>query len=81
MLMREITMMHGREYMIYGGLPQVAQFSETPKGRISKNIFTNVYIKDVVEKIRFKMLTKLNFRYSSFCHRGTYQPNQNIKYL
>ena len=34
------------EYMIYGGLPQVAQFSvERQKAEYLKNIFTNVYIK------------------------------------
>lgn len=38
------------EYMIYGGLPQVAQFSVgRQKAEYLKNIFTNVYIKDVVE--------------------------------
>lgn len=39
------------DYMIYGGLPQVAQFSvERQKAEYLKNIFTNVYIKDVVER-------------------------------
>lgn len=39
------------EYMIYGGLPQVAQFSmERQKAEYLKNIFANVYIKDVVER-------------------------------
>ena len=39
------------EYMIYGGLPQVALFSvERQKAEYLKNIFTNVYIKDVVER-------------------------------
>ena len=39
------------EYMIYGGLPQVAVFSlERQKAEYLKNIFTNVYIKDVVER-------------------------------
>ena len=39
------------EYMIYGGLPQVAQFSiERQKSEYLKNIFTNVYIKDVVDR-------------------------------
>ena len=41
------------EYMTYGGLPQVAQFSvERQKAEYLKNIFTNVYIKDVVERNR-----------------------------
>lgn len=34
------------EYMIYGGLPQVVQFSvERQKVEYLKNIFTNVYLK------------------------------------
>ena len=34
------------EYMIYGGLPQVAQLSvERQKVEYLKNIFTNVYLK------------------------------------
>ncbi len=41
------------EYMIYGGLPQVAGFRvERQKAEYLKNIFTNVYIKDVVERNR-----------------------------
>lgn len=37
--------------MIYGGLPQVAQFPlERQKAEYLKNIFSNVYIKDVVER-------------------------------
>ena len=39
------------EYLIYGGLPQVIQFStERQKAEYLKNIFENVYIKDVVER-------------------------------
>lgn len=39
------------EYMVYGGLPQVmALGSEQQKGEYLKNIFANVYLKDVVER-------------------------------
>lgn len=39
------------DYMIYGGLPQVAGFqTERQKSEYLKNIFTNVYLKDVVER-------------------------------
>lgn len=39
------------EYMTYGGLPQVAGFqTERQKAEYLKNIFTNVYLKDVVER-------------------------------
>lgn len=39
------------DYMIYGGLPQVAGFqSEQQKAGYLKNIFANVYLKDVIER-------------------------------
>ena len=39
------------DYMIYGGLPQVAGFrTEHQKAEYLKNIFTSVYLKDVVER-------------------------------
>lgn len=39
------------EYMRYGGLPQVTLFeTERQKTEYLKNIFTNVYIRDVVER-------------------------------
>ena len=48
------------EYMIYGGLPQVAQFSvERRKAEYLKNIFTNVYIKDVVERNRIQNVDEI----------------------
>lgn len=43
------------EYMIYGGLPQVAGFrSERQKADYLKNIFANVYLKDVIERNRIQ---------------------------
>jgi len=48
------------EYMIYGGLPQVAQFpTEQQKADYLKNIFTNVYLKDVVERHRIQNIDEL----------------------
>ena len=39
------------EYMIYGGLPQIMSFhSERQKAEYLKNIFSNVYLKDVIER-------------------------------
>lgn len=39
------------EYMIYGGLPQVASFQTIrQKADYLKNIFANVYLKDVIER-------------------------------
>ena len=49
------------EYMIYGGLPQVVQFSvERQKAEYLKNIFTNVYIKDVVERNKIQNIDEID---------------------
>ena len=49
------------EYMIYGGLPQVAQFSmECQKAEYLKNIFANVYIKDVVDRNRIQNIDEIS---------------------
>lgn len=48
------------EYMRYGGLPQVAQFTtERQKEEYLKNIFSNVYIKDVVERNRLQNVDEI----------------------
>ncbi len=48
------------EYMIYGGLPQVAGFSaERQKMEYLKNMFANVYIKDVVERNKIQNASEL----------------------
>ncbi len=48
------------EYMTYGGLPQVAQFSaERQKAEYLKNIFVNVYIKDVVERNKLQNVDEI----------------------
>ncbi len=48
------------EYMIYGGLPQVVKFSvERQKAEYLKNIFNNVYIKDVVEQNRIQNVDEI----------------------
>lgn len=48
------------EYMIYGGLPQVARFSvEQQKTEYLKNIFDNVYIKDVVERNKIQNVDEI----------------------
>lgn len=48
------------EYMIYGGLPQVAQFPlERQKAEYLKNIFANVYIKDVVERNKIQNVDEI----------------------
>ena len=41
----------GNDYMTYGGLPQVAVFqNERQKADYLRNIFANVYLKDVIER-------------------------------
>lgn len=48
------------DYMIYGGLPQVAQFrNERQKAEYLKNIFANVYLKDVVERNRIQNVDEI----------------------
>lgn len=48
------------EYMIYGGLPQVVQFSsERQKAEYLKNIFANVYLKDVVERNKIQNVDEI----------------------
>ncbi len=48
------------EYMTYGGLPQVAQFPVArQKAEYLKNIFSNVYIKDVVERNRIQNVDEM----------------------
>lgn len=48
------------EYVVYGGLPQVALFSdERQKAEYLKNIFTNVYIKDVVERNKIRNVDEI----------------------
>ena len=48
------------DYMIYGGLPQVAQFrDERQKAEYLKSIFANVYLKDVVERNRIQNVDEI----------------------
>lgn len=40
-----------QDYMLYGGLPQITSLhSDQQKSEYLKNIFTNVYLKDVIER-------------------------------
>ncbi len=49
------------EYMTYGGLPQIAGFqTERQKAEYLKNIFTNVYLKDVIERNNIQNVDELN---------------------
>lgn len=48
------------DYMIYGGLPQIVSFqSERQKTDYLKNIFTNVYLKDVIERNRLQSVDEI----------------------
>ena len=48
------------DYMIYGGLPQVVGFqSERQKADYLKNIFANVYLKDVIERNKIRTVDEI----------------------
>ncbi len=48
------------DYMIYGGLPQIVGLkSERQKADYLKNIFTNVYLKDVVERNKIQCVDEI----------------------
>ena len=48
------------DYMIYGGLPQVANFqNERQKAEYLKNIFANVYQKDVIERNKIQNVEEI----------------------
>lgn len=48
------------DYMIYGGLPQVAVFqNEQQKAEYLKNIFSNVYLKDVIERNKLQNVDEI----------------------
>ena len=48
------------DYMIYGGLPQVAGFqSKQQKVEYLKNIFANVYLKDVIERNKIQSVVEI----------------------
>ena len=48
------------EYMLYGGLPQVVNFQSERQADYLKNIFANVYLKDVIERNRIQNDTEIN---------------------
>lgn len=49
------------DYMIYGGLPQIAGFqTERQKSEYLKNMFANVYLKDVIERNHIQCTDELN---------------------
>ena len=48
------------DYMIYGGLPQVVGFqSERQKADYLRNIFANVYLKDVIERNKIQNVDEI----------------------
>lgn len=48
------------DYIIYGGLPQVAVFqNEQQKAEYLKNIFSNVYLKDVIERNKLQNVDEI----------------------
>lgn len=48
------------EYMTYGGLPQIVSFkTEQQKAEYLKNIFINVYLKDVIERNKLQNVNEI----------------------
>lgn len=48
------------DYMTYGGLPQIVSFhSERQKAEYLKNIFANVYLKDVIERNKIQSVDEI----------------------
>ncbi len=48
------------DYMVYGGLPQVLDFqSERQKSDYLKNIFANVYLKDVIDRNKLQSVDEI----------------------
>lgn len=48
------------DYMTYGGLPQVAGFqNDRQKAEYLRNIFTNVYLKDVIERNKLQSVDQI----------------------
>ena len=48
------------DYMTYGGLPQIVSFqSERQKADYLKNIFANVYLKDVIERNKIQSVDEI----------------------
>ena len=48
------------DYMIYGGLPQIVSFqSERQKADYLKNIFANVYLRDVIERNKIQSVDEI----------------------
>lgn len=49
------------EYITYGGLPQITGFqTERQKAEYLKNIFANVYLRDVIERNKIQNVDELN---------------------
>ena len=48
------------DYMTYGGLPQVAGFqNDRQKAEYLRNIFANVYLKDVIERNKIQSVVQI----------------------
>ncbi|MBR3839523.1 MAG: ATP-binding protein, partial [Erysipelotrichales bacterium] len=48
------------DYMIYGGLPQIVELhSERQKAEYLKNIFANVYLKDVIDRNKIQSVDEI----------------------
>ena len=61
---------HGwAEYIVYGGLPlTVTMKTEEQKINYLTNLFTETYLKDIIERHRIEKTQELDGEYSGFCH-------------
>ena len=70
--------------MIYGGLPQIVSFqSERQKADYLKNIFANVYLKDVIERNKIQNVDEIGILVDLLASAigRTDQPFKDCQYL
>lgn len=75
-----------REYLTYGGLPEVALIGEEKKRELLQQYYATVLRKDVIERFRikneegFKALTRLLLNSTMFSISGLYKTLRSIQY-
>ena len=69
--------------MIYGGLPQIVSFqSERQKADYLKNIFANVYLKDVIERNKIQNVDEIGILLMCLHLQSAHdQPFKDCQYL
>lgn len=63
--------------MLYGGLPQIVNFqNERQKADYLKNIFANVYLKDVIERNRIQNDAEINILVDVLASQSARRPTR-----